>query len=627
MFVAGEYDVIVIGAGHAGVEAALASARIGCSTLLATLSMDNIAMMPCNPSVGGPAKGHLVRELDALGGEMGINADKTCIQYRMLNTGKGPAVHALRAQADKKLYQFTMKETCEQQANLDVKQVLIEELLVEDGAVRGVVIETGEIYHCRAVILASGTYLQGRIILGEKTYTGGPNGQRAAEKLSASLQAAGVRLMRFKTGTPARVDSRSLDYDKMILQPGDEETHNFSFMSDVKTREQVPCWLTYTNAETHRIIRENIHRAPMANGIIKGVGPRYCPSIETKIVRFPDKERHQLFLEPEGLHTNEMYVQGMSTSMPMDVQLDFLHTIAGLEHAKIMRAGYAIEYDCIDPLQLKSTLEFKDIHGFFSAGQSNGTSGYEEAAAQGIIAGINAAMFIRGEEPLVLKRSDAYIGVLIDDLVTKGTQEPYRIMTSRAEYRLLLRQDNADLRLTELGRRVGLVSDARYARFTAKKQAIAEAMELLRTTKINPNRETLDKLHAAGLADIRTTTPLYDLLRRTGVTYTMLQQAFDLPVLDEEVRRQVEISIVYEGYIEKQLEQVARMEKLENKLLPEDIDYRSVPSLRDEAREKLAAIRPRSVGQAGRISGVSPADVSVLLVYLEQHRRMEEVNV
>ena len=627
MFVAGEYDVIVIGAGHAGVEAALASARIGCSTLLATLSMDNIAMMPCNPSVGGPAKGHLVRELDALGGEMGINADKTCIQYRMLNTGKGPAVHALRAQADKKLYQFTMKETCEQQANLDVKQVLIEELLVEHGAVRGVVIETGEIYHCRAVILASGTYLQVRIILGEKTYTGGPNGQRAAEKLSASLQAAGVRLMRFKTGTPARVDSRSLDYDKMILQPGDEETHNFSFMSDVKTREQVPCWLTYTNAETHRIIRENIHRAPMANGIIKGVGPRYCPSIETKIVRFPDKERHQLFLEPEGLHTNEMYVQGMSTSMPMDVQLDFLHTIAGLEHAKIMRAGYAIEYDCIDPLQLKSTLEFKDIHGFFSAGQSNGTSGYEEAAAQGIIAGINAAMFIRGEEPLVLKRSDAYIGVLIDDLVTKGTQEPYRIMTSRAEYRLLLRQDNADLRLTELGRRVGLVSDARYARFTAKKQAIAEAMELLRTTKINPNRETLDKLHAAGLADIRTTTPLYDLLRRTGVTYTMLQQAFDLPVLDEEVRRQVEISIVYEGYIEKQLEQVARMEKLENKLLPENIDYHSVPSLRDEAREKLAAIRPRSVGQAGRISGVSPADVSVLLVYLEQHRRMEEANV
>ena len=627
MFVAGEYDVIVIGAGHAGVEAALAAARIGCSTLLATLSMDNIAMMPCNPSVGGPAKGHLVRELDALGGEMGINADKTCIQYRMLNTGKGPAVHALRAQADKKLYQFTMKETCENQDRLDVKQLLIEELLVENGEVRGVVVETGEVYHCRAVVLASGTYLQGRIILGEKTYTGGPNGQRAAQKLSASLEAAGVRLMRFKTGTPARVDSRSLDYDKMILQPGDEEVHNFSFMSDVTTREQVPCWLTYTNEETHRIIRENIHRAPMANGIIKGVGPRYCPSIETKIVRFPDKERHQLFLEPEGLHTNEMYVQGMSTSMPMDVQIDFLHTIPGLERARIMRAGYAIEYDCIDPLQLKSTLEFKDIRGFFSAGQSNGTSGYEEAAAQGIIAGINAAMFIREEEPLVLKRSDAYIGVLIDDLVTKGTQEPYRIMTSRAEYRLLLRQDNADLRLTELGRRVGLVSDERYARFTAKKKSIEDTMTLLRERKINPNRETLEKLAAAGMAEIRTTTSLYDLLRRTGVRYDMLKQPFELPEVSAEVRQQVETAIVYEGYIEKQLEQVERMEKLENKLLPEDMDYALVPSLRDEAREKLAAIRPRSVGQAGRISGVSPADVSVLLVYLEQQRRMEAEHV
>ncbi len=627
MFVAGEYDVIVIGAGHAGVEAALAAARIGCSTLLATLSMDNIALMPCNPSVGGPAKGHLVRELDALGGEMGVNADKTCIQYRMLNTGKGPAVHALRAQADKKLYQFTMKETCENQERLDVKQLLIEELLVENGEVHGVVVETGELYHARAVILASGTYLQGKIILGEKTYVGGPNGQRAAEKLSASLQAAGVRLMRFKTGTPARVDSRSLDYDKMILQPGDEEVHNFSFLSDVKTREQVPCWLTYTNAETHRIIRENIDRAPMANGIIKGVGPRYCPSIETKIVRFPDKERHQLFLEPEGLHTNEMYVQGMSTSMPMDVQIDFLHTIPGLERAKVMRAGYAIEYDCIDPQQLKATLEFKDIRGFFSAGQSNGTSGYEEAAAQGIIAGINAAMFIKGEEPLVLKRSDAYIGVLIDDLVTKGTQEPYRIMTSRAEYRLLLRQDNADMRLTEMGRRVGLVSDERYARFTAKKQAIADTMALLREKKINPNRETLAKLAAAGTAEIRTTTSLYDLLRRTGVTYSMLQEPFSLPEISSEVCQQVETAIVYEGYIAKQREQVERMEKLENKLLPENMDYELVPSLRDEAREKLIAIRPRSVGQAGRISGVSPADVSVLLVYLEQQRRMEAEHV
>ena len=624
MFVAGEYDVIVIGAGHAGTEAALAAARIGCHTLLATLSMDNIAMMPCNPSVGGPAKGHLVRELDALGGEMGVNADKTCIQFRMLNTGKGPAVHALRAQADKKLYQFTMKETCENQENLDVKQILIEKLLIENQQVRGVQIETGEVYLCRAAILASGTYLQGRIIIGEKTYAGGPNGQRAAEKLSESLLEAGVKLMRFKTGTPARVDSRSLDYDKMEIQPGDDEALNFSFMSDERTREQVPCWLTYTNEHTHQIIRDNIDRAPMANGIIKGVGPRYCPSIETKIVRFPDKQRHQLFIEPEGLHTNEMYVQGMSTSMPMDVQLAFLHTIPGLERARVMRAGYAIEYDCIDPLQLKPTLEFMKIHGFFSAGQSNGTSGYEEAAAQGIIAGINAAMLIKGQEPLILKRSEAYIGVLIDDLVTKGTQEPYRIMTSRAEYRLLLRQDNADMRLTEYGRRVGLVTDERYARFQAKKKAIEDALQYLQEQKINPNQETLDRLQEAGVAPIRTTMSFYELLRRPDVDYACLQKCFDLPQLTPEVQQQVDTAILYEGYIAKQREQVAHMERLENKLLPEDIDYQRVPSLRDEAREKLELVRPHSVGQAGRISGVSPADVSVLLVYLEQQRRLRE---
>ena len=621
IFIADRYDVIVVGAGHAGVEAALAAARIGCRTLLATLSMDNIAMMPCNPSVGGPAKGHLVREIDALGGEMGVNADKTCIQFRMLNTGKGPAVHALRAQADKKRYQFRMKEICENTKNLDVKQILIDKLLVAEGKVTGVQVETGEIYEAAAVIMATGTYLKGRVIIGEHTYTGGPNGQRAAMKFSDSLTAAGIKLMRFKTGTPARVDARTLDYAKMEIQPGDTECRNFSFMSDVQTREQIPCWLTYTNEATHKILRDNMSRAPMANGIIEGIGPRYCPSIETKILRFPDKERHQLFLEPEGVNTNEVYVQGMSTSMPMDVQLDFLRTIPGLERAKVMRAGYAIEYDCIDPTQLKSTLEFKAIKGAFSAGQANGTSGYEEAAAQGIIAGINAAMFIKGEEPLVLKRSDAYIGVLIDDLVTKGTSEPYRIMTSRAEYRLLLRQDNADQRLTPLGRRVGLVKDDRWERFTQKQQSIQQAMELLKKTSINPSQEIKEKLAAAGIEPIRNATSFYELLRRPEVDYARLQTEFGLPALADEVRQQVEISITYEGYIEKQLEQVGRMEKLECKILPEDIDYQQVPSLRDEAREKLAAIRPRSVGQAGRISGVSPADISVLLVYLEQYRR------
>lgn len=624
MFVAGSYDVAVIGAGHAGCEAALAAARLGCRTLLMTLNMDNIAMMPCNPAVGGPAKGHLVREIDALGGEMGIITDRTAIQMRMLNTGKGPAVHALRAQADKKLYQLYMKETLENQPGLDVKQLLIEKILLEDGAVAGLEAESGELYACRCLIIATGTYLRGKIILGDVAYAGGPAGQRAAEKLSASLREAGIALMRFKTGTPARIDRRTVDFSKMTIQPGDEEAHNFSFMSDIATREQIPCWLTYTNARTHQMIRDNLHRAPLYSGKIEGTGPRYCPSIEDKVVRFADKEAHQLFIEPEGRNTTEMYVQGMSTSLPVEVQYAFLRTIAGLEKVEIMRPGYAIEYDCVDPTQLRSTLEFKGIKGLFAAGQANGTSGYEEAAAQGLVAGINAALKVKGEQPFTLGRADAYIGVLIDDLVTKGTNEPYRIMTSRAEYRLILRQDNADLRLTERGRRLGLVSDARYTRFCAKRDAIADTLAKLAAITLTPNAEVQEKLRAMGSAELRSGTTLYELLRRTELDYELLERHFTLPKLRSAVREQVEIAIKYEGYIGKQAEQVERAAKLETKLIPAGIDYENIGGLAREARQKLAKIQPRSVGQAARISGVSPADISILLVYLEQYRRREE---
>ena len=597
-----DYDIIVIGAGHAGVEAALAAARLGQRTLIVTLSLDNIAMMPCNPSVGGPGKSHLVREIDALGGEMGIAADRASIQRRLLNTGKGPAVHSLRMQADKFLYQRIMKETVENTENLAVRQLLVTELLTAETAgekrVTGVLCETGERLTARAVILATGTYLRGRIILGETIYDSGPNGQRPAMALSDSLRALGLKLMRFKTGTPARVDRRTIDFSKTTIQAGDPTAPAFSFLTDAMPDEQTPCYLSYTNEVTHEVIRANLHRAPMANGVIEGIGPRYCPSVETKIARFPDKDRHQLFLEPEGLHTNEIYVQGMSTSLPTDVQEEFLTTIAGLEHARIMRPGYAIEYDCLDPLQLAPTLAVMHIAGLYSAGQSNGTSGYEEAAAQGLIAGINAVREITGEEP-------------------------YRMMTSRAEYRLILRQDNADLRLTPIGRAIGLVSDARWARFTAKRDAIEESLRRLEHTKLNPSAETEACLAAAGFAPLRVPMTLLALLSREG-NYDALAPLFDLPPLAADVKEEVEIMARYDGYIKKQREQIARMERLESRRIPDGLDYSAITSLRLEAAEKLAAIRPRSIGQASRISGVSPADISVLLVYLEKERRTHQ---
>ena len=615
------FDVIVIGAGHAGCEAALASARLGCSTLLVTLNFDNIALMPCNPSVGGPAKGHLVREIDALGGEMGRAADYASIQMRMLNTAKGPAVHALRAQADKLSYQAYMRRVLAQEPRLTVRQLLVDELLFDDRTVRAIRSENGEEILCGAVVLATGTYLRGRVVVGDTSYQAGPNGQRSAVKLSASLSQRGICLRRFKTGTPARIDARSVDFSKMKIQPGDEKLHNFSFVSTVKSREQVPCWLTYTGAATHQLIRDNLYRAPLYSGGIEGTGPRYCPSIEVKIVNFPDKETHQVFIEPEGLSTHELYVQGMSTSLPTDVQLQMLQTIPGLENVKITRYGYAIEYDCIDPTQLNKSLSFKDFSGLFSAGQVNGSSGYEEAAAQGLVAGINAAMAVKKRRPFVVERSEAYIGVLIDDLVTKGTNEPYRIMTSRSEYRLLLRHDNADLRLTQRGYELGLADEARYARLQEKLKSIEELFSLFSKKIIAPSQEIQEFLLSKGSSELRSGISLLDLLKRQELAYADLQEQVSLPELDPEIIEQFEIMIKYDGYIKKQREQVQRAERMENRRLPAELDYSSIRGLSKEAGQKLQAVRPESVGQASRISGVSPADISILLIYDEQRRR------
>lgn len=622
--VAGQYDIIVVGAGHAGCEAALAGARMGMKTLIVTLDMGNIALMPCNPAIGGPAKGHLVREIDALGGEMGKNIDKTLIQVRMLNTTKGPAVHSLRAQADKYAYQQEMTKVLQTTDNLAVKQLLVEKLIIEDQQVKGVISQTGMVYLAKTVILTTGTYLRGRITIGEYAEECGPNGQLSAKKLSDNLKEAGLNLVRFKTGTPARVDSRTVDYSKMSRQDGDDKGYYFSFLSEAPNNlDKRPCWLTYTNEETHQIVRDNLHRSPMYSGVIEGTGPRYCPCIEDKVVRFTDKAQHQLFIEPEGLGTEEMYVQGMSSSLPEEVQLALIRTISGLEKVEMMRPAYAIEYDCLDPLQLKLSLETKAIAGLYAAGQINGTSGYEEAAGQGLIAGINAALKCQGQEPLILKRYDAYIGVLIDDLVTKGTNEPYRMLTSRAEYRLILRQDNADLRLTEKGRAVGLVDDQRYAQFISKKEAISQEIERLSHTTVSSNlQEMTDILLQKGSTPLKQGVPALEVLKRPHLTYQdLLTIGLGDASLSPAVQEQVEITIKYEGYIAKQMEQVERMEKIENRLLPQNLDYNLILGLRNEAKQKLNQIMPNSLGQASRISGVSPADISVLMVYLEQRRR------
>lgn len=619
-FFAGHYDVIVVGAGHAGCEAALACARMNKKTLMLTINLDSIAMMPCNPSIGGTGKGHLVREIDALGGEMGLNIDKTFIQSKMLNTAKGPAVHSLRAQADKSKYHLEMKKVIENTPLLDVKQAEVSELIIEENVVKGVITTIGSIYHGEAVVLATGTYLGGKIFIGSAVFSSGPNGLSPSLALTNNLTKLNIDMRRFKTGTPARVNSRTLNYDKMQREDGDQKIVPFSFLNDRLDIDQVPCWLTYTNTTTHDIIVTNFHRSALFSGEIEGTGPRYCPSIEDKINRFSDKNRHQLFIEPEGLDTNEMYVQGMSTSMPEDVQIAFMKTIPGLENVEIMRPAYAIEYDCIDPTQLKLSLEFKHISNLFSAGQFNGSSGYEEAAAQGLIAGINAALKIDNKEPLILDRSEAYIGVLIDDLVTKGTEEPYRMMTSRSEYRLLLRQDNADLRLTEKAYKIGLATEERYQKVSQKIVLMEKELDRIKNTLIKA-KDINSYLISIGSSELRDSITIANLLKRPEISYDQLVD-FDpmRPNLREDIWKQCEISIKYEGYIQKQLKQVEKFKSLEKKKI-RDIDYDDVDGLRLEARQKLKAIRPTSVGQASRISGVSPADISVLLVYMDYKRR------
>lgn len=619
-----EYDVVVVGAGHAGCEAALASARLGLNTIIFTVSMDSVAMMPCNPNVGGSSKGHLVREIDALGGEMGKNIDKTYIQSKMLNASKGPAVHSLRAQADKANYSRTMKHTLENTDNLTLRQAEVSEIIIEDNVVKGVKTYSGAAYFAKAVVLCTGTYLKARCIYGDVVYHTGPNGLMAANFLSDSMKNAGIEIRRFKTGTPARLDKRTIDFSQMEEQKGDEKIVPFSFTNteaDIR-RDQISCWLCYTNEKTHEIIRDNIDRSPLFSGVIEGTGPRYCPSIEDKVTKFPDKTRHQIFIEPEGEYTNEMYMGGMSSSLPEDVQYEMIHSMKGLENAKIIRNAYAIEYDCINAINLKPSLEFKSVSGLFGAGQINGSSGYEEAAAQGIMAGINAARKVQGKEAVVLDRSQAYIGVLIDDLVTKETSEPYRMMTSRAEYRLLLRQDNADLRLTEIGHEIGLIDDKRYAAFTKKRQQIMDEIQRLESTMVGANSTIQKFLEDLGSTGLKTAASLAELIRRPELSYEAIEPIDEgRTKLPDDVIEQINITIKYQGYIDRQNQQVNQFKKLEKKKLPADIDYNDISNLRIEARQKLSLIRPENIGQASRISGVSPADISVLLVYLKMKGR------